>query len=71
MDTPKYELKVILLGDTEVGKTCFIHYYKTGKFLDDIPSTTGASFIKIKREFNNKKIALNFWIQLDKRNIGV
>ena len=33
------EIKIIILGSVGVGKTCIITRYKTGKFLEDIPST--------------------------------
>ena len=57
----KNELKIILIGNPSVGKTCIIHYYETGKFLDDIPITQGASFIKVAKECENKKYSLYFW----------
>ena len=57
----KNELKVVLIGNSGVGKTCIIHYCKEGKFLENIPTTTGSSFTKIKRVYNDKKYILNFW----------
>ena len=55
------EIKVIILGSVGVGKTCLITRYKTGKFLQHIPSTFGSNFVKIDKIINNKKYILNIW----------
>ena len=55
------EVKVILLGSIGVGKTCLIMRYKTGKFLDKLPSTRAANFVQIKKIFNNKEYIFNIW----------
>ena len=57
----KNELKIILIGNVFVGKTCIIHYYKTGKFLENIPSSQGTSFTKVKMDLENNKYTLHFW----------
>ena len=61
MDKKAKTLKVILIGNSSVGKTCLIHHYDTGKFLDNIPPTVGSSFIKIKKKINEQNFILNFW----------
>ena len=55
------EIKVIILGSVGVGKTCLITRYKTGKFLQNIPSTFGSNFVKINKTINNKKYIFNLW----------
>jgi small GTP-binding protein len=55
------EIKIIILGSVGVGKTCLITRYKTGKFLQHIPSTFGSNFVKIDKIINNKKYVLNIW----------
>ena len=55
------EVKVILLGSIGVGKTCLIMRYKTGKFLDKLPSTRAANYVQIKKIFNNKEYIFNIW----------
>ena len=52
---------MIILGSVGVGKTCLITRYKTGKFLQHIPSTFGSNFVKIEKIINNKKYILNIW----------
>ena len=59
-ETPN-EIKIIILGSVGVGKTCLITRYKTGKFLQHIPSTFGSNFVKIDKIINNKKYELNIW----------
>ena len=59
-ETPN-EIKIIILGSVGVGKTCLITRYKTGKFLQHIPSTFGSNFVKIDKIINNKKYILNIW----------
>ena len=55
------EIKVIILGSVGVGKTCLITRYKTGKFLQTIPSTFGSNFVKINKIINNKEYIFNLW----------
>ena len=59
--TKSIQIKIIVVGSMEVGKTCLINHYQTGKFLTDIPSTCGSSFVKIKKIINDKKYTLNLW----------
>ena len=55
------EIKIIILGSVGVGKTCIITRYKTGKFLEDIPSTQGSNYVQIIKNINNKNYIFNFW----------
>ena len=61
-DKPKSNtIKIIVVGSMAVGKTCLIAHYQTGKFLSDIPSTCGSSFVQIKKTVKGKKYTLNLW----------
>jgi len=40
-NSPSKVYKIVLLGDGEVGKTCLLHRYKTGQFLDKTMPTVG------------------------------
>ena len=63
-DKPKQKntIKIIVVGSMAVGKTCLITHYQTGKFLSDIPSTCGSSFVQkkkiIEKEKENKELKL-------------
>ena len=54
-------IKIIVVGSMAVGKTCLIAHYQTGKFLSEIPSTCGSSFVQIKKIIKGKKYTLNVW----------
>ena len=62
-DKPKQKnvIKIILVGSMAVGKTCLITHYQTGKFLSEIPSTCGSSFVQKKKTINGIKYTLNLW----------
>ncbi len=55
--------KVVLLGDSGVGKTCIISRYISGTFDQNSPSTNGASYASkiITFEHLNKQISLDIW----------
>ena len=55
--------KVVLLGDSGVGKTCIISRYISGAFDHNSPSTNGASYASkiIVFENLNKAISLDIW----------
>jgi Ras-related protein Rab-22 len=55
--------KVVLLGDSGVGKTCIISRYISGTFDQNSPSTNGASYASkiIAFEQLNKQISLDIW----------
>ena len=56
--------KVVLLGDSGVGKTCIISRYISGAFDQNSPSTNGASYaskIITFENMNNKQISLDIW----------
>ena len=55
--------KVVLLGDSGVGKTCIISRYISGAFDNNSPSTNGASYASKILTFENlnKTISLDIW----------
>ena len=56
--------KVVLLGESGVGKTCIISRFINNTFEDNIMSTTGASYAgktMTFEEFNNKSIKFEIW----------
>ena len=55
--------KVVLLGDSGVGKTCIISRYISGAFDQNSPSTNGASYASklINFEDLKKTISLDIW----------
>ena len=55
--------KVVLLGDSGVGKTCIISRYISGEFKTNIASTNGASYASknVKFETVGKNLLLDIW----------
>eukprot|EP00455_Lapot_gusevi_P025932 TRINITY_DN2736_c0_g1_i3.p1 TRINITY_DN2736_c0_g1~~TRINITY_DN2736_c0_g1_i3.p1 ORF type:complete len:208 (-),score=22.13 TRINITY_DN2736_c0_g1_i3:254-877(-) len=57
----RFDLKLILLGDAEVGKTCLTSRYIFAKYAGDVPSTQGASFSLKRCQFRDILINLGVW----------
>ena len=55
------EIKVILLGESGVGKTSIILRYYKNFFTSDLSPTFGTTFIKKNLEKNNTNYTLNIW----------
>ena len=55
--------KVVLLGDSGVGKTCIISRYISGTFESNTASTNGASYASkiVKYEKLGKTLSLDIW----------
>ena len=55
------ELKIVVIGESSVGKTSIINQYINELFIDQSISTIGTDkFTKIET-INNKEIKLNIW----------
>ena len=55
------DCKVTLIGDSGVGKSSIIARYISGIFMNDIMSTSGATYSKKIYVKNGKKVRLNIW----------
>jgi small GTP-binding protein len=60
-DTPDNEIKVILLGNSGVGKTNIINIVTGGKFEENEKTTSSASFAVKKMKIRGKEYILNLW----------
>ena len=54
-------LKIIVLGESGVGKTALLQKYINNTFTEDHKSTIGADFFTKKLEINDKLITLQIW----------
>lgn len=54
-------IKVIVLGDSGVGKTCLINRYTSGFYKDSFTATLGVDFKVQAMEKNEIKINLQIW----------
>ena len=58
----EYSFKILLLGDTSVGKTCFLKRYTDNTFQDAYLSTIGFDYkFKIVTLENGKKARVQLW----------
>ena len=53
--------KIILVGESGVGKTCIISRFVENIFQPNVYTTVTASFSKKCQKFNDKLIELNLW----------
>lgn len=53
--------KVVICGDSSVGKTSLVQRYLTGVFKERYQLTIGTDFYVKKMMINDKKISLNIW----------
>ena len=62
-------VKIILLGDTGVGKSSIIRRYHQDKFEENNCSTLCYNFLEKELIIKKKKLFQNYGIQLDKKNL--
>merc|ERR1711934_84112 len=60
-DRRKILLKVILLGDSGVGKTSLMNKYVTSKFSNTYKATIGADFLTKQIEIDGKMVTIQIW----------
>ena len=61
MDDEYIGIKVTLIGESSVGKTCIINRFCKGLFTPDVDSTLGANYSQKRIERNGQKIRLDLW----------
>jgi len=57
--TPPY--KIVLLGDSSVGKTSLVHRFTTDSFDPHLANTIGAAFISKEHTASNRSIKFEIW----------
>lgn len=68
-DRCDFLFKIILIGDSNVGKTCVIHSFKSGVFSDNQHNTIGVDFTVRSIDIDGKKVKvceLIYDLQLNK-----
>jgi len=53
--------KIVIIGDTGVGKTCFIERYCNDRYTDTYMPTIGVDFLIKTIEYNGNSIKLQIW----------
>ena len=57
----KNTLKIILLGNTQIGKTSLINAYEGKKFTNETLATFGSQFIRQDHNINGKTYSIQIW----------
>lgn len=55
-DAFDYLFKIILIGDSNVGKTCVVHRFKTGHFNEKQQNTIGVDFTVRSLDIDGKRV---------------
>lgn len=58
-ETPEQVFKIIIIGDSGVGKTCLAHRFATGKFPERTEATIGVDFWERKLQLNGANIRVS------------
>ncbi|KAM9311494.1 ras-related protein Rab-19 [Gastrophryne carolinensis] len=53
--------KIILIGDSNVGKTCVVHRFQSGAFSEKHQNTIGVDFTVRSLTINGKKVKVQVW----------
>jgi len=60
-ETPEQVFKIIIIGDSGVGKTCLAHRFATGKFPERTEATIGVDFWERKLQLNGANIRVGLF----------
>ena len=55
------KIKIILIGESEVGKTCLMTQFIKSKFENELIPTIASDKVIKQYEINNKKLTLELW----------
>jgi small GTP-binding protein len=54
-------IKIVIIGDSGVGKTNLLHRYTQKTFLDNTKSTLGVDFVSFEKIVDKSKVKIQFW----------
>ncbi|KAI8082727.1 ras family-domain-containing protein [Halteromyces radiatus] len=60
-ETPEHQLKLVLLGESAVGKTSFLHRFVNNNFTEKREPTVGAGFLTKTFRIEDRMIKMNCW----------
>ncbi|KAJ8262040.1 hypothetical protein GJAV_G00161400 [Gymnothorax javanicus] len=60
-DAFDFLFKIILIGDSNVGKTCVVQSFKTGMFAEKQQNTIGVDFTVRTLDIEGKKVKMQVW----------
>uniref|UniRef100_A0A1A7YYY7 Ras-related protein Rab-19 n=1 Tax=Iconisemion striatum TaxID=60296 RepID=A0A1A7YYY7_9TELE len=60
-DSFDFLFKIILVGDSDVGKTCMVQRFKSGIFIEKQHNTIGVDFTVRTLDIDGKKVKMQVW----------
>ncbi|KPP75753.1 ras-related protein Rab-19-like [Scleropages formosus] len=60
-DSFDFLFKIILIGDSNVGKTCVVHSFKSGTFTEKQQNTIGVDFTVRTLDIEGKRVKMQVW----------
>ncbi|XP_056137529.1 ras-related protein Rab-19 isoform X1 [Lampris incognitus] len=60
-DSFDFLFKIILVGDSDVGKTCVVQSFKSGIFVENQQNTIGVDFTVRTLDIDGKKVKMQVW----------
>ncbi|XP_024234642.1 ras-related protein Rab-19 [Oncorhynchus tshawytscha] len=60
-DSFDFLFKIILVGDSDVGKTCVVQSFKSGVFIEKQQNTIGVDFTVRTMDIDGRKVKLQVW----------
>ncbi|KAJ3447703.1 ras-related protein rab-5c [Anaeramoeba flamelloides] len=61
MSIPTVQKKIVLLGQSSVGKSSLVYQFCKGEFFENQEPTIGASFLTKELDFSTHKVSLQIW----------
>ena len=59
--TPEFQYKIVILGNSNVGKTCVVNRFANDVFLESSQPTIGANFVTKKIDMGNCYYKFEVW----------
>ncbi|KAM4552927.1 ras-related protein Rab-19 [Fundulus diaphanus] len=60
-DSFDFLFKIVLVGDSDVGKTCMVQRFKSGIFIEKQQNTIGVDFTVRTLDIDGKKVKMQVW----------
>ncbi|KAF7663628.1 hypothetical protein LDENG_00205700 [Lucifuga dentata] len=60
-DSFDFLFKIVLVGDSDVGKTCVVQSFKSGVFIEKQQNTIGVDFTVRTLDINGRKVKMQVW----------
>jgi small GTP-binding protein len=55
------EYKVVMIGESEVGKTSIVDRFYSNTYSTNVPPTIGAAYVKVVLPLEGRSVVLNIW----------